>query len=93
MTAAGSCRWPTVYVMPLATLEEAVESVGVWLTFVSGEPELIGGLPYGHGDIVAKAVQWLRAVYTEAPTLVRWWKTRSRRRICGSRIRWWRARR
>ncbi|WP_354349847.1 hypothetical protein [Pseudarthrobacter sp. PvP090] len=25
------------------------------------------GLPYGHAEIVAKAVEWLRAAYAEAP--------------------------
>jgi 8-oxo-dGTP diphosphatase len=56
-----------VDVVPLAALEEALKSDGVRLVSVSGEPELIEGLPYGHADIVAKAVEWLRAAYAEAP--------------------------
>ena len=56
-----------VDVVPLAALEEALKSDGVRLASVTGEPELIAGLPYGHADIVAKAVEWLRAVYAEAP--------------------------
>ena len=56
-----------VDVVPLAALESALESDGVRLASVTGEAELIAGLPYGHADIVAKAVEWLRAAYTEAP--------------------------
>jgi hypothetical protein len=56
-----------VDVVPLAALEQAVMSDGVRLASVTGEPELIAGLPYGHADIVAKAVEWLRAAYVEAP--------------------------
>lgn len=56
-----------VDVVPLAALEEALKSDGVRLASVTGESELIAGLPYGHSDIVAKAVEWLRAAYTEAP--------------------------
>ncbi len=56
-----------VDVVPLAALEEALKSDGVRLASVTGEPELIAGLPYGHADIVAKAVEWLRAAYAEAP--------------------------
>jgi 8-oxo-dGTP diphosphatase len=48
-------------------LEEALKSDGVRLASVGGEPELIAGLPYGHAEIVAKAVEWLRAAYAEAP--------------------------
>jgi 8-oxo-dGTP diphosphatase len=55
-----------VDVVPLAALEEALASC-VRLASVTGEPELIAGLPYGHADIVAKAVEWLRAAYAEAP--------------------------
>lgn len=56
-----------VDVVPLAVLEEALASDGVRLASVTGEPELIAGLPYGHADIVAKSVDWLRAAYAEAP--------------------------
>ena len=56
-----------VDVVPLAALEEALKSDGVRLASVTGEPELIAGLPYGHAEIVAKAVEWLRAAYAEAP--------------------------
>ncbi|MGY2743432.1 NUDIX hydrolase [Pseudarthrobacter sp. S3] len=56
-----------VDVVPLTALEEALKSDGVRLTSVTGEPQLIAGLPYGHSEIVAKAVEWLRAAYTEAP--------------------------
>jgi 8-oxo-dGTP diphosphatase len=53
--------------VPLAALEEALKSDGVRLASVTGEPELIAGLPYGHAEIVGKAVEWLRAAYREAP--------------------------
>jgi ADP-ribose pyrophosphatase YjhB (NUDIX family) len=56
-----------VDVVPLAELEDALKSDGVRLAAVSGEPELIAGLPYGHAEIVAKAVEWIRAAYAEAP--------------------------
>lgn len=56
-----------VDVVPLAGLEEALKSDGVRLASVTGEPELIAGLPYGHAEIVAKAVEWLQAAYREAP--------------------------
>lgn len=50
-----------VDVVPLAVLVEALASDGVRLASVRREPELIAGLPYVHADIVAKAVEWLRA--------------------------------
>ena len=56
-----------VDVVPLAALEQALMSDGVRLASVTGEPELIAGLAYGHAEIVAKAVEWLRAAYAEAP--------------------------
>ncbi|MET3719206.1 NUDIX hydrolase [Arthrobacter sp. UYEF21] len=56
-----------VDVVPLAALEQALTSDGVRLASVTGEPELIADLPYGHVGIVAKAVEWLRAAYAEAP--------------------------
>jgi 8-oxo-dGTP diphosphatase len=56
-----------VDVVPLAALEEALKSDGVRLASVAGEPELIAGLPYGHAAIVAKALEWLRTAYAEAP--------------------------
>lgn len=56
-----------VDVVPLAALEEALKSDGVRLASVTREPELIAGLPYGHAEIVAKAVEWLRAAYAGAP--------------------------
>lgn len=56
-----------VDVVPLAALEKALKSDGVRLASVTGEAELIAGLPYGHSDIVAKAVEWLRCAYAEAP--------------------------
>jgi 8-oxo-dGTP diphosphatase len=56
-----------VDVVPLAELEDTLKSDGVRLAAVSGEPELIAGLPYGHAEMVAKAVGWLRAAYAEAP--------------------------
>jgi hypothetical protein len=56
-----------VDVVPLAALGEALTSDGVRLASVTGAPELIAGLPYGHAEIVAKAVEWLRAAYAEAP--------------------------
>lgn len=56
-----------VDVVPLAALEGALKSDGVRLASVSGEPELIAGLPYGHAEIVANAVEWLRIAYAEAP--------------------------
>lgn len=56
-----------VDVVPLAELEGALESDGIRLAAVSGEPELIARLPYGHAEIVAKAVEWIRAAYAEAP--------------------------
>lgn len=56
-----------VDVVPLAALQEALTSDGVRLASVAAEPELIAGLPYGHAEMVAKAVEWLRAAYREAP--------------------------
>ncbi|BCW66042.1 NUDIX hydrolase [Arthrobacter sp. NicSoilB4] len=56
-----------VDVVPLAALEEALKSDGVRLASVTGEPQLIAGLPYGHAEIVAKAVEWLRVAYADAP--------------------------
>ena len=56
-----------VDVVPLAALEQALMSDGVRLASVTGDPELIAGLPYGHAEMVAKAVEWLRAAYVEAP--------------------------
>jgi 8-oxo-dGTP diphosphatase len=56
-----------VDVVPVAALEEALKSDDVRLVSVTGDPELIAGLPYGHADIVAKAVEWLRDAYMEAP--------------------------
>jgi 8-oxo-dGTP diphosphatase len=56
-----------VDVVPLAALEDALKSDGVRLASVAGESELIHGLPYGHAEIVAKAVEWLRGAYAEAP--------------------------
>jgi ADP-ribose pyrophosphatase YjhB (NUDIX family) len=53
--------------VPLAELEGALKSDGVRLASVSGRPELIVELPYGHTEIVAKAVEWIRAAYAEAP--------------------------
>jgi ADP-ribose pyrophosphatase YjhB (NUDIX family) len=54
-------------VVPLAELEDALKSDGVRLAAVSGEPQLIAELPYGHAEIVAKAAEWIRAAYAEAP--------------------------
>lgn len=56
-----------VDVVPLADLRDALKSDGVRLASVSGEPKLVAGLPYGHTEIVSKAVEWLRAAYAEAP--------------------------
>ncbi|CAI3793921.1 NUDIX hydrolase [Pseudarthrobacter sp. MM222] len=56
-----------VDVVPLAALEDALNSDAVRLASVTGEPGLIAALPYGHEAIVAKAVEWLRAAYGEAP--------------------------
>lgn len=56
-----------VDVVPLAGLEDALKSDGVRLASVAEEPEVIAGLPYGHAEMVAKAVEWLRAAYSEAP--------------------------
>ncbi|WP_426940068.1 NrtR DNA-binding winged helix domain-containing protein [Pseudarthrobacter sp. S6] len=56
-----------VDVVPLAALAEALKHDGVRLASVGGEPELIAGLPYGHAEIVAKAVEWMRAAYAESP--------------------------
>jgi 8-oxo-dGTP diphosphatase len=56
-----------VDVVPLPALEKAVKSDGVRLASVTAEPELIAGLPYGHAEMVAKAVEWLRAAYAESP--------------------------
>ena len=56
-----------VDVVRLEALEGALTSDGVRLASVAGEPELIATLPYGHAAIVAKAVEWLRAAYREAP--------------------------
>ncbi|WP_353711474.1 NUDIX domain-containing protein [Arthrobacter sp. K5] len=56
-----------VDVVPEAALEDALKSDGVRLASVSGEPQLIAELPYGHAEIVAKAAEWIRAAYAEAP--------------------------
>jgi 8-oxo-dGTP diphosphatase len=56
-----------VDVVALAALQDALKSDGVRLASVTREPDLIAGLPYGHADIVVKAVEWLRAAYAEAP--------------------------
>lgn len=56
-----------VDVVPRAALEEALKSDGVRLASVTGEPALVAGLPYGHAEIVAKAVEWLRAAYAASP--------------------------
>ncbi|MFF2031105.1 NUDIX domain-containing protein [Arthrobacter sp. NPDC058192] len=56
-----------VDVVPLAALEGALKNDGVRLASVTAEPELVAGLPYGHADLVAKAVEWLQAAYREAP--------------------------
>lgn len=56
-----------VDVVPLAELEDALKSDGVRLASVVGEPKVVAGLPYGHAEIVAKAVERLRAAYAEAP--------------------------
>jgi 8-oxo-dGTP diphosphatase len=56
-----------VDVVPLSALEDALKSDGVRLASVEGDPELIAGLPYGHAEIVAKAMEWLRTAYAESP--------------------------
>jgi 8-oxo-dGTP diphosphatase len=56
-----------VDVVPLAALGEALKSDGVRLASVTDEPRVVAGLPYGHTDIVAKAVEWMRAAYAEMP--------------------------
>jgi 8-oxo-dGTP diphosphatase len=56
-----------VDVVPLAALEEALKSDAVRLASVAAERDVIVGLPYGHADIVAEAVVWLKAAYSEAP--------------------------
>lgn len=56
-----------VDVVPLAALGEALKSDGVRLASVTGEPRVVAGLPYGHADIVAKAVEWMRTAYAEMP--------------------------
>jgi 8-oxo-dGTP diphosphatase len=56
-----------VDVVPLVELEKALQSDGVKLASVPGEPELVAGLPYGHAEMVGKAVEWLRAAYAESP--------------------------
>ncbi|WP_104138803.1 NUDIX domain-containing protein [Arthrobacter sp. ZGTC131] len=56
-----------VDVVPLAALEEALKSDGVRLASIAEEPEVIAGMPYGHSEMVAKAVEWLRAAYAESP--------------------------
>ncbi|MET3809417.1 NUDIX domain-containing protein [Arthrobacter sp. UYEF3] len=53
--------------VPLSALEEALKSDGVRLASVTGEPELIGGLPYGHAEIVEKAAEWMQAAYAGGP--------------------------
>lgn len=53
--------------VPFAELQEALKSEGVRLASVDGEAELIAGLSYGHAEIMAKAVKWLRAGHAEAP--------------------------
>ena len=56
-----------VDMVPASGLAEALESDDVRLAGVADEPELISGLPYGHAEMVAKAVEWLRAAYRDSP--------------------------
>jgi 8-oxo-dGTP diphosphatase len=56
-----------VDVVPLRELGEALASEEARLASVAGEPGAVAGLPYGHADIVAKAVEWMQAAYAEAP--------------------------
>lgn len=67
-------------VTPLAALP-ALESDGVRPASVTGEGELFAELPDGHADMVARAVEWLGAVYRgEAGKVVGEGTGRSRRR-------------
>lgn len=53
--------------VPLRALEGALQSGGVRLASVTEDRELIAELPYGHAEMVDKAVQWLRAAYLDTP--------------------------
>nr|WP_231709498.1 NUDIX domain-containing protein [Arthrobacter sp. zg-Y895] len=53
--------------VPLRALEPALESGGVRLASITEERELLAELPYGHAEMVDKAVQWLRTAYLNTP--------------------------
>lgn len=56
-----------VDVVPLHELDQALASDGVRLVSITGDPDAVAGLPYGHADIVAKAVEWMQTAYAETP--------------------------
>ncbi len=70
-----------VDVVPLAALEEALTSDGVRLASVTGGTGADRGAALRPAEIVAKALEWLRAAYADAPDPARCWMSRSR---CGS---------
>ncbi|MCQ2001465.1 NUDIX hydrolase [Arthrobacter zhaoxinii] len=53
--------------VPLRALESALQSDAVRLASITEDRELIAELPYGHAEMVDKAVQWLRAAYLDTP--------------------------
>ena len=53
--------------VPARALEPALEFGGVRLASISEDRELIAELPYGHAEMVDKAVQWLRSAYLDTP--------------------------
>jgi len=56
-----------VDMVPLAALESALASDGVRLVSMLAEPDVVARLPYSHADIVARAVERIRASYNDAP--------------------------
>lgn len=56
-----------VDVIPLRELEQALTSDGVRLVSLTGDSGLVAGLPYGHADILAKALRWMQSGYAEMP--------------------------
>ncbi|WP_433123012.1 NUDIX hydrolase [Arthrobacter koreensis] len=53
--------------VPFQELQKTLEADGVRLASVTGDTQLIAGLPYGHADMVRLAVDRLRQDYAQTP--------------------------
>lgn len=53
--------------VPFQELQKPLEADGVRLASVTGDAQLIAGLPYGHADMVRLAVDRLRQDYAQTP--------------------------